>query len=479
MKPSISSESIILNNKEYTVIGITSSPSSFGICNTTRQREKSIKESFFIGHEALINVVQKSVNDRYSNKILCQISTMERCGDFSKRVIVACTDYFENNKNVMSALQPIIEFLKNGLYAVYENEMFPTDGGGNFFWSSYMVSHEFGGSATFSPICKLDYDVPPAFLVPTEGMATFSEKALSASVEKIKRDDEAVGICFHLSGMFCALLSNHHDITAALLQNKKIRCLVIEPIKHIISANEFAHDETSGIEDSDKFFYTSCVKIPLSKIPQPLLETFFITREYEVGKYTDSVIFNSEKPSHLKGKKALPREIMDKCDKLPDFEMVQSAAMIKYLSDEEIEALLQGETTLNDNYIINQNYYSSITIALAYLQYKNFAKFLEFAASILRNEDLTAVHQYVATRLQHIMNEKISDLFQEIINSENPVYMPIKALSEKYIKRYKAYMEAPVAEKSITFEAPLKRNLENEINSLEMAKRIQSTKAHK
>lgn len=217
----------------------------------------------------------------------------------------------------------------------------------------------------------------------------------------------------------------------------------------------------------------------MNKIPQPLLETFFITREYEVGKYTDSVIFNSEKPSHLKGKKVLPREITERCDKLPDFEMVQSAAMISNLSDEAIEALLQGDTTLNDNYIINQNYYSSITIALAYLQYKNFAKFLEFATSILRNEDLTAVHQYVATRLQHIMNEKIFDLFQEIINSENPVYMPVKALSEKYIKRYKAYKEESSAEKTITFEAPLKRNLENEINSLEMAKRIQSTKARK
>ncbi|MCM1054055.1 MAG: hypothetical protein NC394_00920 [Bacteroides sp.] len=481
MKPSsasISSESIIINNKEYTVIGVSSSPNSFGICNTTRQKERGLRESFFIGHEALINVIQKSVNDKFSNKILCQISTMERCGDFSKRVTVACTDYFENNKNVTAALQPITDYLKNGLYVVYENEMFPTDGGGNFFWSSYMVSHEFGGSATFSPVCRLDYDVPPAFLVPTEGMATFSEKALSSAMEKVNRDEEAVGICFHLTGMFCALLSNHHNVTAALLQNKKVRCLVIEPIKHILSANEFAHDDNANINENDKFFYTSCAKIPLSKVPQPLLETFFMTREYEVGKYTDSIFYNSEKPSHLKGKKVLPKEITDKCDKLPDCEMIQSAAMISYLSDEAINALLQGDTTLNDNYIINQNYYSSITIALAYLQYKNFAKFLDFASAILRNEDLTAVHQYVATRLQPIMNEKISDLFHEILDSENPVYSPIRTLAEKYVKRYKAYTEAPV-EKSITFEAPLKRNLENEINSLEMAKRIQSTKSGK
>lgn len=53
--------------------------------------------------------------------------------------------------------------------------------------------------------------------------------------------------------------------------------------------------------------------------------------------------------------------------------------MINYLSDEEINTLLQGETMLNDSYIINQNYYTSITIALSYLQYKNFSKFIEFA----------------------------------------------------------------------------------------------------
>ncbi len=93
-----------------------------------------------------------------------------------------------------------------------------------------MMSHEFGGSSTFSSVCKLDYDVPPAFLVPTEGLSTFNDKSLNASIEKVKKDEEAVGLCFHLSGMFCALLSNHHDVAAALMLNKKVRCLVIEPV---------------------------------------------------------------------------------------------------------------------------------------------------------------------------------------------------------------------------------------------------------
>lgn len=478
MKPtaSITTESHIINNKEYTLVAVSASTGSFGMCSTTRQSDRELKETFYIGHEPLINVIQKSVNDKYSNKILHQISSIDHCGDFSKRAAVVCIDYFENNKNLQAAMQPVLDYIKNGLYVVYENEMFPTDGNGNFFWSSYMVSHEFGGSSTFSSVCRLDYSVPPAFLVPTESVATFTEKNLSPAIEKVKKDEEAVGLCFHLSGMFCALLSNHHEVAAALMLGKKVRCLVIEPVRRILASNEFEHDTTGELEN-EKFLYTCCAKIPLSKVGQPLLETFFITRACEVGKYTDVIIYSSEKPSHLKGKKALPKEIVDKCDKLPDCEMLQSAAMISYLSDEEINALLQGETMLNDHYIINQNYYTSITIALSYLQYKNFSKFLDFAIAILKNEELTAVHQYVATRLQPIMNEKISNLFKEILDNETPVYAPVRTLAEKYIKRYKAHLEAPAAEKPAPIEAiPMKRNLENEMNALEMAKRIQASK---
>lgn len=476
MKPtaSITSESHIINNKEYTLMAVSSSIGSFGICNTTRQSERELKETFFIGNEPLINIVQKSVNDKFSNKILHQISSIDHCGDFSRRAAITCIDYFENNKNLQAAMQPVLDYMKNGLYVVYENEMFPTDGGGNFFWSSYMVSHEFSGSSTFSSVCKLDYNVPPSFLVPTESLATFMEKNLSPAVEKVKKDEEAVGLCFHLSGMFCALLSNHHEVAAALMLGKKVRCLVIEPVRYILNSNEFEHDKSSELEN-EKYLYTCCAKIPLSKVGQPLLETFFLTRSCEMGKYTDVIIYNSEKPPHLKGKKSLPKEIIDKCDKLPDCEMLQSAAMINSLSDEEINALLQGETMLKDRYIINQNYYTSITIALSYLQYKNFSKFLDFATAILRNEELAAVHQYVATRLQLIMNENISKLFNEIIESESPVYAPIKTLAEKYAKRYKAHLEVP-PEKAPVEVIPMKRNLENEINALEMAKRIQSSK---
>lgn len=481
MKATIASETLRINDKEVTLINVTSSPGSFGICDTTRQKEKGLRETFYVGNEPLINIVQKSVNDQYSNKMICQISSIERCGDFIKRIAAARDNYFFENKSMLSALQPLLNYIKNGLYVIYEEDMIPTDGAGNFFWNGYLVNHELSGSNTLNAVCPADRVIPPAFLVPTENFGNFSDTNIKVAAEKVKIDDGAFGLCFHLSGMFCALLSNHHEVTAALMMNKKIRCLIIEPIRNLCFANGMKNLQNYDMNEDDStpeedYFYTACARIPLSSVSVPFLESFFMTRRNEVDKYTDVVAVNSDRPSTLKGKRGLSNEIVERCDKLPDCEMIQSVAMIDYLSDEELEALLRGETMLGDRYIINQNYYSSITMAFNYLLYKDFNKFLDFAASLLTNEELTAVHQYVASRLQPIIHERIFKLFDGIIHSENKVYESIIPFAEKYIRRYNLRMEqqAENENKNNTIAKPMKRNLENEINSLTMAKKIQS-----
>ena len=479
MKATISSETLIVNDKEFTIINVTSSPGSFGICNTTRQKEKGLRETFYIGNEPLINITQKSVNDPYSNKMICQMSSIERCGDFVKRVAVARDDYFINKKTLLGALQHILDYLKNGLYVIYEEDMIPTDGSGNFFWSSYLINHELSGSSTFNAACPADRVIPPAFLVPTENISNYSEAHIKEAADRVKVEDGAYGLCFHLTGMFCALLSNHHEVTAALMMNKKVRCLIIEPVKNLRFANDISsvqidREENNESQPEEDYFYTACAKIPLSKISQSFLESFFLTRRKEVGKYSDIVTYNSDRNTNLKGKKGISNDIIERCDKMPDAEMLQSVAMIDYISDEELDALLQGETMLNEKYIINQNYYSSITLAFNYLLYKDFNKFLNFSASLLMNEDLSAVHQYVASRLQPIIHKRVYDLFNSIKASDNAVYEPIIPLAEKYINRYNIRMEIEEKEKEINFDAPImKRDLDNEINSLELAKKIQ------
>ena len=488
MKATIASETLVIDDKELTVVNVTSSPGSFGICNTTRHKEKGLRETFYIGNEPLINIIQKSVNDPFSNKIICQVSSIERCGDFNKRVAAARDDYFIEKKTVLGALQPILDYIKNGLYVIYEEDMIPTDGSGNFFWPSYLVSHELSGSSTYNAVCPPDRVIPPAFLVPTENIGNYSDAHVKESADRVKIEDGAYGLCFHLSGMFCALLSSHHDVTAALMMNKKVRCLIIEPLKNLCFANsvnnvQSLHNSDEDVFPEEDYFYTACTRIPISRLSPAFLESFFMTRRKEVGKYSDIVTYNSDRPSTLKGKRGISNDIIERCDKMPDAEMLQSVAMIDYISDDELDALLRGETMLNDKYIINQNYYSSITMAFNYLLYKDFNKFLNFSTSLLTNEELTAVHQYVASRLQPIIHKRVFDLFNNIISSDNNVYAPIMPLAEKYITRYNTRIEEQAAEKENTPDipplmslTPMKRDLDNEMNALKLSEKLKNRK---
>lgn len=489
MKSVISAETLMINDKEYTLVSVTNGPNSFGICDTTKQRDKHIRETMFVANEALINVVQRSINDPYSNKIIVQNSSIERCGDFPRRVTAACEDYFYNNKNVITALQPLLDYIKNGLYVIYEQEMVPTDGAGNFFWTGYLVGHELTGSGSFNPVCKKERPLPPAFLVPTMSIGGFSDKLMKVAHEKVKVDNCAYGICIHLTGMFCALLSNHYEATAALMQDKKIKCLVIEPIRSLILKDEmlktFGNAETAESEaeqpEYEDCLYSCCANIPMSKVPVPILETFFLTRRNQTGKYSESVTANSEKPLKMRSKRSFPEEVIEKCDRYPDCEMLQSSALVGYLSDEELNALLNGETMLNEKYIINQNYYSSITIAFNYLQYKDFGRFISFASSIMQNENLTAIHQYVASRLQPIMDQRIAGIFEEVMKSENDVYNPIKPYADHYIKRFNLYKEnvekRKEAAKRAANEKPIvKADSLRNLDSLDLAKTIKSEK---
>ena len=115
------------------------------------------------------------------------------------------------------------------------------------------------------------------------------------------------------------------------------------------------------------------------------------------------------------------------------------------------------------------------------LKWKNYNSFISFATAILKNEDLTAVHLYVANRLQSVMNEEIFATFNEIFLSESPVYAPLASLAEKYKKHYTAHLDRmkreresdSLEEENANAAVPVfRRNTEQEINALDMAKKL-------
>lgn len=479
-KANVSTETLVIDNREIVLIGVSGGSGGFGICDTTRNRSKGIKETFFIGQEAMINTLQKSINDDCSSKLIWQSSTIDKCAEFQKKVQQCCDVYYNDNQSMTASIYPFLEFLKNGLYIAYEAEMIPTDGAGNFFWNSYLMPHEFTGSSTFSPIYKKNENAAPCFMIPTESVSFFSENATRLESDKQKKGAEPGGICFHITGMFSALLTSHHAVAACILNGGVFKSIIIEQVRNVLFRDEL--NDPSVIEKSKNYgadyFYTQAVKIPIAKIPRSMLETFFTVRASDIPKSFNAVRINSEKSSRIKSKRALPPWITERCEALPDSEMVQSAVIIKSLSEPEIETLLKGETKLGDKIIISSNYYQSVTLACNYLQYKNYPRFISFVSSILKNKDLSAMHQYIANRLQNIINDDFEALFSEILADEDPVYTPIKPLAKKYLSRVKALKdksELPGDGDSdgVGQFKVLKRDTDQEITALEMAKKLQ------
>ena len=486
MKSLVLTESLVLDNKEIHLVSVTGSSGGVGICDTTRDKRQGKRETFFVGSEAIINVLQKSYKDDYSNKIIWQVNSTEKCGDFQAKMQAMCDDYFTKSKPLLASVMPMLSILKNGVYAVYETELIQTDGANGFFWNSYLVGHEFNGSATFSNTCGKQHNLPPCFLVPTDNLQAFSEVMIRNEDKKYAAGTDVGGIAFHLSGLFCALLSNHNAAAAALIRGQKFKCIVIEPIRNVMFKEEFENPEETNTGNSKMPFYdvdclyTQLLKIPVTNVSSTILENFFSTRFSDIPQSFNSIRQNSEKSTKLKNKRAIPRQVLDKCEAMPDAEMIQSAAIIDELSELELQALLEGKTELNERVIISQNYYSSVVNALNSLQYKTFNSFISFAISILRNEDLVAVHLYVANRLQNVMNEDIFAVFNEIFVSESPVYAPLSTLAEKYKKHYSAHIERVRKEREGIVEdeqaqpaIPIfRRNTEQEINALDMAKKL-------
>ena len=134
--------------------------------------------------------------------------------------------------------------------------------------------------------------------------------------------------------------------------------------------------------------------------------------------------------------KVIPRQILELCDDMPDSEMMESVFAVEKLTQQQLDALLAGETELNGEIIISPNFYSSIVTACNYLQFTNPKKFIEFALAILENPELNATHEYIANRISRVVNKDIYGFFKAVSENTDPGYEKIMPIAEKYISFY-------------------------------------------
>jgi hypothetical protein len=132
---------------------------------------------------------------------------------------IKVADAMEGSDAMLERLAPVIRLLPQGLYVAFLAWHYPTDGHGRLFWSAFELPQE---TATASYHC-LGWHLP-AFVIPTQPAACFSE----SSLERARRDYQTKpALAYYLSGRLSALLDGHHRALAAAVDGESSPAITI------------------------------------------------------------------------------------------------------------------------------------------------------------------------------------------------------------------------------------------------------------
>ncbi len=440
MKTSVSIESLKGPAGEFLLASVTGSDGIIGICDTS-VKSGLCRKTLYAGMESLINIQYRD-NNNEANRVIWQTSSIDKAKTIlGTRIVKSCENYFSGAAPLSKAIMPVLELLTDGLYIVHVNKVYPTDGAGNFFWDAFTVKHEIMGSAPYNPVIGSEKCFSPPFIVPTQSFSGYTEAAVGAAAEKLVAGKKLGGIALHLTGMFSALLEGHINAAACIANNYDFNCIIIEPLTQVL------YGDPGGVNEN-KIVALSCpfVNISFEDISRKMLENFLVNRSVSIPRDYDDIKWKADK---LLSNGVLSRKVLSAIDRnvegYPDAEMMASAYAITDLSDNDLNILLNGNTSDEDGrVVISQNYYESITYAVNFLQLKDKKRFIEFAGAILKNPDLSAAYGYVANRLKYVMDAKVNEVFKFILESEDAVYNSLKPVAEKYSQQYSDYTEGNV-----------------------------------
>jgi hypothetical protein len=424
MTPYVAITSMNVGGREFILAEVARGKGKLGVFRHTTTASTAT-DVFFIEDEPVINIYNPHTVNESTDKVIHQISAPEKNGEPALvRFSAALDNYYLYEQGLVRSILPVLELLSPGLYVVYEAQTHPSDGSGKFFWTAYTNPVIYGGSSDKNSAVG-HHNFTPGFLVPTRHPADFRIQRMMEIEDALKKGRTPAGIAYHITGMFSALLDGHHAATAALLNDVPFKCLMIEPLNGIMYNNL---EGIAGLgkatgkaivrdDENRKIVALTCpyVNIPLEELPDDSLERFLISRRsVKPASYGEMRPKMQKSSARTITKRAFPMAIYDKAHQLPSHSMVEEAASIDFLSDEQLTALAAGEVKHNDEYIISSSLHTSIGAACNYLQVLDFEKFSAFAIGILRNEGLVSVHKFVAERLFGIIHPSIHTYFLEV-----------------------------------------------------------------
>jgi len=477
MNAQINTFQMNVGNREFLLADVSKSSGLIGTLTFTgtppSQYERPHTTTlFYVENEAIINLTRPPKGDEFTDKIVHQISSLSVCDEKIKTILSAVSDnYFTYSQSMSKSLQPVFEILSEGIYVCYEAKMIPSNGSRTFFWSAYAVRYELQGSSEYNSSMGRDSNYVPCFLIPTTGISEFSDTKIKAQREKLNTGKKVGGLAYHVSGLFSALLDGHHSATACLLNDMDFRCLVIEPLRDVLYESA---EQAAEYGRNPKIAALSCpyVKIPISMMPPMMLESFLLRRSQARPRGYMEIKKQANKTLKMVSRRNIDRNVLLKAELLPDRAVIESAHSVSGLSDEQLQALLNGETRYEDKIIVSNNYYNSVVTACNYLQYEDFDRFLNFASAIINNPNLTATHKYIIERLCAINDEKINDFFVELAESGDAQYAEHIPSIESYIKNYSKYVSDNLIEQNKRIEKinQALKSLDSEMDSSNIEK---------
>lgn len=473
----IKSETVDYDGQSALLVSVKDGGAVLGTCMAGSIDQSGSASSrtrlFYIGNEPVINLVCPNRANKRSDKL---VSFSPGFQGYDQKINAAITNSFNrlnDGESLTSGLRDIFGLLEDGIYTVYYSDYYPTDGNGIFFWGAYNISHEVHGTAEYNRAIG-DKLYKPCFLLPTQPMDYYAARTKIGADDQVKKR-RVQGIVYHVSGLYSALLKGHHGAVSCVDNGIPFRCAVIEKITEPYTdhkppmpeesqtpppapaetidpeAPEAAEQLDAAVESVDQEpeedipangvtgFRSPSVKMPLEAFPKDMLRQLIEGRSEYKPPHFDVI---TAKLMTMRRKSVnnnvLPYSVLERAERLPDCEMVESAYAVSELTDEQLNCLLAGDVECNGKVIISPNFYSSIVTACGFLQFKSTSRFVDFAIAVMENPELTAVHEYVARRVSsQTENSKILHFFQNAVESGDPKYDRIITIAQTFIKRYK------------------------------------------
>ena len=473
MAAEVKSETINYEGKSALLISVRNGEAAIGTCSlgyTGMGGTGAMTRLFFVGAEPVINMTCPGNSNKQSNKTLGFAPGFKGYDQKIYDVLGRSFSRLKDKEPIQTALKDLFMLLEDGVYTAYFSDYYPTDGGGAFFWGGYNIPHEVRGTAEQNRVIGQRM-YKPCFLVPSQPLDYYSTKTKVNTDEHVRRRD-IQGIVYHLSGFHSVLLKGHHGAVSCMEQDIPFRCAVIEKIcepyvEVVMPASPPPPTPAPKSEQSEQTpegeapaepvqvsapepvpvfvpegisgFRSASLKVPLEVFPKDMLRLIIEGRsEYKPRQF--SVIASKLNVVRKKAvsNNVLPLAVLERADRTPDYDMVESAYAINSLSDAQLNALLAGDVECNGEVIVSPNFYASIVTACNFLQFTDSKRFVDFTIAIMDNPELAATHEYVAQRaLSQIDSKKLHTFFSEAAESKEVKYDKIKNAAQTFVKRYK------------------------------------------